>query len=526
MKKFLKFLLVLGLILVTVLLFVRWRIDHDPVAVTPLPMSTEGVDLTPTIHPDFIPKVLPSTGEPQNPHLAPGDTSVMHAGGWESDVHPAVGAMSKDAKVRSRRVGGAAARQCATFTFTSKGYPLMLCGGLTSFQLQLLDPQNLERLAKIDLPMRPSTFESMMKRDITIIFEDTSGGAYFYLDNQDRAVLADSKQRIRRIGPVQGKNGKWSFKEFDSWDMNDYVPNDCYHYNNLRPTGECDAITTVMPDHTGLIWWVTRNGRFGTLDPETGFVAPLKLEGEEIQNSFAIDNTGAYIVSDHAMYRYKLDQAMPMRQWRLPYDRGTGRKVGSINQGSGTSPSIFGGGKYVTFTDNADDRIALIVAYTGDVPEGKKRQICRVPVFASGGSATDNSMIAYGRSIILENNHGYTNAVIQKDYGDVTGGVVRVDVREDESGCDIVWESDLKVPSVVPKLSLGNGLAYLYSFELLDNGDRLWSLVGLDFETGEEMVRIPTGTGIGYNNNWASIAIAPNGDTYVGTRQGVVQIRN
>lgn len=116
--------------------------------------------------------------------------------------------------------------------------------------------------------------------------------------------------------------------------------------------------------------------------------------------------------------------------------------------------------------------------------------------------------------------------MVQKDYGDVTGGVVRVDVREDESGCEIVWESDLKVPSVVPKLSLGNGLAYFYSFEGLDNGDRLWSLVGLDFETGEEMVRIPTGTGIAFNNNWASIAIAPNGDIYVGTRQGVLQIRD
>ena len=454
------------------------------------------------------------------------DASVMHAGGWESDTHPASAAHTSAAKVRSRRAGGKAARQCATFTFTSKGLPLILCGGLTSFRLQLLDPENLDLLAFYDLPMRPSTFESMVKRDITIIFEDTSGGAYFYLDDQDRAVLADSSQHIRRIGPVQDEKGKWEFKEFNSWDMNSYVPNDCYHYNNLRPTGECDALTTVMPDHSGLIWWATRNGRMGSLNPKNGDVKALDLNGEEIQNSFAVDATGAYIVSDHAMYRFTLDaDGMPRQRWRIPYDRGTGRKVGSINQGSGTSPSIFGGGKYVTYTDNADAKIAIIVAYTGDVPDGQTRQICRVPVFAEGGSATDNSMIAYDRSIILENNHGYTNALIQKDYGDVTGGVVRVDVREDESGCDIIWESDVKVPSVVPKLSLGNGIAYFYTFELLDNGDRLWSLVGLDFETGKEVVRFPTGTGIGYNNNWASIAIAPNGDTYIGTRQGIVQIR-
>jgi len=523
-KRAIKITGIIFLILTAAFFFLKHKIDHEVAKVTPLAMSTEGVDLTVTLDPEFVPQTLPPTGEPQNPQLTITDQSVMHSGGWESDTHPAPTPFTKNAKVLSRRAGGSLARQCATFTFTKDGHPLILCGGLTSFRLQLLHKETLELLSQFDLPMRPSTFESLVKRDVGIIFSDTSGGAYFYLDNQDRAVLADSAQRIRRIGPVQ-KDGKWEFKEFDNWDMTPYVPNDCYHYNNLKPTGECDAITTVMPDPEGLIWWVTRNGRMGTLNPENGTVIATRLNNEEIQNSFAIDEAGAFIVSDHAIYRFKLENGLPVENWRLPYDRGTGRKVGSINQGSGTSPSIFGGGKYVTFTDNADDRIAIIVAYTGDVPEGRTRQICRVPVFKSGASATDNSMIAYDRSILLKNNHGYTNAQIQKDYTSVTGGVVRVDVREDESGCDIIWDSDLKVPSVVPKLSLGSGIAYFYSFNVLPNGDRLWSLVGLDFETGKEILRIPTGTGIAFNNNWGSIAIAPNSDVYVGTREGLLRVR-
>lgn len=529
MKKLLKFclkaFLIVAVFLVVAYFFLKWRINHEVAEVTPLPMSTEGVDLSVTLNPGFIPRVLPPTGEPQHPYMAQTDTSVMHAGGWESDTHPAAATFSENVEIISRRAGGAAARQCATFTFIKAGHPLILCGGLTSFRLQLLDKDSLELLAFYDLPMRPSTFEAAVKRDMGIIFSDTSGGAYFYLDDQDRAVLADSQQRIRRIGPVE-TNGKWAFKEFDRWDMNAHVPNDCFHYNNLKPTGECDAITTVMPDYSGPIWWVTRNGRIGSLDPETGKVLATGFAGEEIQNSFAIAQTGAYVVTDHAMYRMELVNGLPTQRWRLAYDRGTGRKIGSINQGSGTSPTILGDGKYVTWTDNADDKIAVIVAHAGDVPENQTRQICRVPIFKSGASATDNSMIGYDRSIIVENNHGYTNAEIQKDYGSVTGGVVRVDIRTDESGCDIIWESDLKVPSVVPKLSLGNGIAYFYSFDLLENGDRLWSLVGLDFETGQEVVRVPTGTGMGYNNNWSSIAIAPNGDTYVGTRQGLLKIRD
>ena len=524
LKFVLKAFLILALLLVLAFFFIKWRMDHEVFAVTPLAMSTEGVDLSPRVDTNFTPQLLPPTGEPQHPFMAVTDTSAMHAGSWESDTHPAKAVSSKNVEIKTRRAGGKAARQCATFTFIKAGHPLILCGGFTSFRLQLLDKDTLELLAMYDLPMRPSTFEAMVKRDTDIIFTDTSGGAYMYLDNEDRAVLADAKQRIRRIKAEQVENGEWQFRETDSWDMADHVPNDCFHWNNFRPKGECDGITTVMPDYSGLLWWVTRKGRVGSLDPKTGKVVVTNLGGEEIQNSFALDVEGAYIVSDHAMYHMTLVEGMPTQQWRVPYDRGSGRKVGSINQGSGTSPSLFGK-DYLTFTDNADDHMNIYVARRGELADGEERVICKVPVFTKGASVTDNSMIAYGRSIILENNSGYTNSMIQKDYTVIEGGVVRVDVREDESGCEKIWTSDLKVPSVVPKLSLGNGIAYFYSFDLLENGDRLWSLVGLDFETGLEVVRIPTGTGEAFNNNWASIAIAPNGDTWVGTREGVLKIR-
>ena len=516
--------LTLFLLLFLAFISVKWIMDHEIASVTPLSMSTIEVNLNPVVDKNHIFKNLPENNEPQHPFMAKTDRSAMHAGSWESDVHPASAVSSKNIKIISRRAGGSAARQCATFTFIEQGHPLILCGGLTSFRLQLLDKDTLELLAKYDLPMRPSTFESIVKRDTDIIFTDTSGGAYMYLDNEGRAVLADAKQKIRRIKPTQNNKGTWKFVEIDSWDMNKYVPNDCYHWNNLFPKGECDGITTVMPDYNGLLWWVTRNGRVGSLNTETGKVLFTILNGEEIQNSFAVDKEGAYIVSDYAMYHMKLLDGQPIQQWRFEYDRGSGRKVGSINQGSGTSPSLFGD-NYLTFTDNADSNMNIYVARRNSLNGDEERIICKIPVFKTGFSVTDNSMIAYNRSIILENNSGYTNSMIQTNYEDVVGGVVRVDVRKDESGCDKIWTNDLKVPSVVPKLSLGNGIAYFYTFELLKNGDRLWSLVGLDFETGKEIIRIPTGTGEAFNNNWASIAIAPNGNTWIGTRKGVLNIK-
>lgn len=503
----------------------KWLIDREEKSAIALQDSTVGVELTAFVDSTYQPKQLEPGGEPQHPYMANTDSSTMHSGSWESDVHPAFAVYDKHPKILTRRAGGALARQCATFAFTSNGYPVIMCGGLTGFRLQLIHPENLDLLAYFDLPMRPSAFQAMIEKNPDITFTDSSGGAYFYLDNEDRVVVADSKQVLRRIKPVQHGDNNWEFEVTDRWDLGDFVPHDCVHYNNLSPEGECDNITTVMPDYNGLIWWVTRNGRVGSLNPETGKVQHTGLDGEEIQNSFALDETGAYIISDYALYKMHLVAGKPEILWRIPYDRGSGRNVGSINQGSGTSPTLLGT-DYITFTDNADDYMHILVARRGALAEGQKRLICSVPVFAKGRSATDNSMIGYKRSIILENNHGYTNSLMQTDYDAVTGGVVRIDIREDETGCDIVWRNELKVPSVVPKLSLGNGIAYFYSFELLENKDRLWSLVGLDFNTGKEVLRIPTGTGEAFNNNWSSIAIAPNGDTYVGTRKGFIQLKS
>ena len=68
-----------------------------------------------------------------------------------------------------------------------------------------------------------------------------------------------------------------------------------------------------------------------------------------------------YIVSDHKMYAMLADpQGMPQVLWEESYDRGSGRKVGTINQGSGTTPTLIGD-EYLTITDNADGRINLLV---------------------------------------------------------------------------------------------------------------------------------------------------------------------
>ena len=112
------------------------------------------------------------------------------------------------------------------------------------------------------------------------------------------------------------------------------------------------------------------------------------------------------------------------------------------------------------------------------------------------------------------------------------GGLVRVDIREDESGCDMVWESAERSPSVVPKLSLKNGVVYFYTYErvpmLNPQSDaheiNAWYVIGLDYQTGETLFKLHTGNGQNYDNNWSPITIAPDDTLYVGTTKGIVAI--
>lgn len=281
-------------------------------------------------------------------------------------------------------VGG----ECATATFDTAGRLITVCGTSTGFLLKLLDPRTLDTLAEYKLPQRSSTVEAITRLDFSRIFKDTSGGAYFYLDDQGRIVLADSRQHVLRIAHRQNAAGRWEFVVENDRDLTGQVPHDCVSWTDLFPSGTCDPATSVMPYWQGRIWWVTRLGRVGTVDPETSVIRSVRLADEEIQNSFSVARDGVSIVSDHALYSFTADpDGTPRIQWRQTYDRATGPKPGSVNQGSGTTPDLFGTGEeYVAITDNADDRMnVLVYRRATDVP-ADRRLVCSVPVFGCSTS--------------------------------------------------------------------------------------------------------------------------------------------
>ena len=198
------------------------------------------------------------------------------------------------------------------------------------------------------------------------------------------------------------------------------------------------------------------------------------------------------------------------------------RKPSQVNAGSGTTPTLLGD-EWLAITDNADPMNVVVYRRKRDVVGS--RLVCEQPVFGQGASATENSLIGAGRSLIVENNYGYTGPTTTSNGASTTAGLERVDINADGNGCSLVWHSDERAPTVVPKLSLATGLVYTYTKDAGDAADP-WYLTALDFATGETKWKQLAGTGTYFNNNYAPVSIGPDGSAYVGTLGGLVKLRD
>ena len=454
---------------------------------------------------------------PTNPYMSNSGANSMHADTYASDTHPFSGPVGHHSTVTFSGKG-----PCAGMGVTKEKLLLLQCGGAQNFTLRLVDPDTLEDLASYKLPPRPSTLQAVENASLDKIYSDSSG-AYFFLDNTDRAVVADAAQHIQRIDHRQAQDGSWTFVQTDDWDLTPYLPHDCTTYTNPLPQGQCDPVTGVLPDWNGMLWWISRFGRVGTLDPETGKVHLVWLKGEEIENSHAVSEDGVSVVSDHALYQFRARaDGTPYIVWKQRYDRGANRKVGQINQGSGTTPTFLGR-KYVAITDNADPRIHVNVYRRADHVRGS-RLVCSVPVFRAGASASENSLVGWDNGLLVENNSGYLNPTTRVEGSPLPGGVTKVTVTSD--GCHVAWTNPVLSPSVVPKLARGNGLLYLYSPQPIAPGLDAWYLTVVDWRTGRTVARIHTGDGPPYDNAWAPITIGPHATAYVSCFGGLLAVRD
>jgi outer membrane protein assembly factor BamB len=431
---------------------------------------------------------------PQHPGLARNGASSMHDDAWASDAYPWPGPLGRSPEVDTAWYG---VEECATLAFNRAGRIVALCGTWSGPRLRVLDPGTMRPLVTRTLPKRAH-------RKGVKPWEDLCGGAYFYLDADDRAVVATTDRRILVVS-TGDRSGRAALDVESTVDLSGQVPGQ-------------DCLVALMPDWAGRTWYVTREGRAGFVDPASHQVEVVDLD-EEIANSFAVgEDGGVYVVTVAALYKLGVTDGKPTVTWRAPYDRGRQRKPGQLSQGSGTTPTVLPGG-LVAITDNAEPRMHVQFHDTAD-----GRLVCRAAVFGAGESASDNSLVSVGDGVVVENNHGYRSPASTLLGRSTTGGLARVDV--DGGRCTVAWTSHEIAPTSVAKVSLATGLVYAYTKRRSIWGVSAWYLTAIDARSGETVWAVRTGLGAQFNNHYSAITLAPDGSAYVPTLAGMVRVRD
>jgi hypothetical protein len=422
---------------------------------------------------------------PRHPFMAPNGRSNIHDDAYQSDSYRQSGPLGRNIAVSSALF----LRECASVTFDRAGRLVTICVGVDRPVLALLDPATLRVLATMNLP--PRTLGAGA-------FTDFSGGGYFYLDQRDRAVIPTTTRHLYVIAERPGPG----FALVRDYDLSGAVPSG-------------DSIISALPDWRGRLWFATKKGLVGTVDRRTGRVRTRET-GAPIGNSFAVGRDGGvYVVNDREMLRFAATRrGGPSVGWRRAYRNIGAVKPGQTERGSGTTPTLIGR-RYVAITDNADPMDVVVYR------QRDGRVVCRQPVFDAGASSTDQSLIAARRSLVVENNYGYSGPLSVMGGVTTSPGLERIAIGR--HGCHPVWTSDVRSPSAVAKLSLRAGLVYTYAKPHIGIADP-WYLTAVDFRTGETVYTRLAGAGLGYNNNFAPVTLAPGGRVaYVGALGGIVR---
>lgn len=429
----------------------------------------------------------------QHPWLASNPDSNIHGDAAMTDAYTDRRVLDpREAKVLSRHLGGV----CASMLFDSRGRVVAVCVNATRVTLNVLDPDTLEVLDREHVADRP------FRVDFATNF---TGGGYAVLDEHERVVLPTADGRITRWS-IADESGDPDIEHIDEVDVSDELT-------------EGEAINSAVPSTDGALWIVGNLGTVALLDPEGESVESTHFEGADIENSFAVDEDGrAWVVTSKELVALEPEGGRPTVTWREDYDTGTHRKPGQTSRASGTTPTLMADERYVAITDNADPRMNVVVYDTDpSVPEGE-REVCRVPVFADDRSTSDNSLIAVGDSLFVENNFGYN--LFTATFGrSVEPGMTRIDVTGD--GCETAWANDeVRIPSVVSK-GTADGVIATYTKGESVSGVDAWYFTAIDATTGEVMWRRLAGTGPMANNHYAAIYVGADGSLYVGTTGGL-----
>ena len=473
-----------------------------------------------TVLPDFVgsavgARPLPSANVPQDPFLGRNPYGYIHDDSWNSDTSSAPGPLGRGLETISSRLGLPAVLQWAsctsTIAFDSHGrlvVNFMQDGIVPRLDILLVDPVSLDTLAAY-----PAGAASM-------------GTSYFFVDDHDRVVISTGPRTIT-ILREGGTAAAPTLEPQVQYDLSQVIPSD-------------DALAGLLPDWSGRIWFETvgmgasSGPRVGVIDPEAWpHVEWVELNrGEQIGNGLAVNKNASFVLTSEALYKLVAGRDdRPAVAWRAGYDHSVDKsQTGQLCIGSGTSPTILGGGKYVTINVSGTPMQVLVFRTADSLKHGQDRLVGAVPVFADmSGQACAQSLLGYRDSIVVENNYGHTDGYDQNGFLTSTPnlpGLERIDIRPDGKGLRVVWVNDEVRFVSGPKLSTKTGLIYVSERRDDTNGVDAHYWTAVDFRTGKVVWRKLAGTGAAWDNYWSLPALGRTGTFYVAEYGGLAAIKD
>jgi len=503
-----------------------------------IPWSAE-TSLPDTIGAPAVAQPTGDNGVPQNPNLALYPYTHAHTDIWMSDTANNAGPLGNNPVTLSTTLPEAHQNPdswllpCGNIMIDSQGRLILTCFGVNEASVIMADPETLEVLAWYPLEVTEGAPFGGWNMILPSAY-----AIYGYLDNLDQVHLVSGSRYLITIAEV-GTPSKPEFKQVESFDMGAL----------LTPTDELpdgDAISGVMVDFQGRYWINMRSSaNIYLFDPKTAEYPYTDLpqinlgEGEFTRNGLALTEEGAaYIVTTQKMYRVDVDaNGNLVKVWEAPYDTIGEVRSGQIELGSGTTPTILGGGKYVAITDNAEQMDVVVYRTEAQLGADEDRVVCKMPVFdfeGGGKGANSNSLNGFQNSIIVQNTYGYLF-----DFDEANNyanphleqpgalGIERIDINPDGKGCTKVWVNKEVATVLVPRLSTSTGLIYTHDRKWdAENEVNAYYWVALDYRTGEVVWEKLAGTGDRFENWWLPPTIGPDGALYGPVYGGITMIKD
>ena len=367
---------------------------------------------------------------PRHPFMAPNGRSNLHVDGYQSDVHQGPGPLGREMERRSTFLEGV----CASVTFDSRGRIETVCVGVEGPKLLLLDPRTLETLAAMPLPPRQpgggNLVHRLRRRRLLLPRPPRPRGDPDHDAARLRRPPDERRHRLRaraRPRPVE-----------------------------RRGAGRQDHLRAAGLERAAVVRVDERGGRDRLPEDRGRALAAAGGDDREL-----VRGRGHRRASTSSATR-RCTGSRPARR-ACPRSRGARRtrtpgvqKPGPGERGLGHDADADGRRPRRDHRQRGPDERARPPPRLGGA------RICRQPVFEKGASATDQSLIGTGTSLVVENNHGYSGpAATQGGQDDLARPRARRPRRRRR--LPPAWRSGERAPSVVPKLSARNGLVYTYT---------------------------------------------------------------